>query len=222
MSILSRYFALFFLRLGLILPLSDASVRIAEFNEPSKILNPQSANYRFLHDRVQQAAYALIPDDEKQVVHLRVGQLMWQHSDEAALDEHLFEIVGHLNIGAALITDEAEQIRLIDMNLRAGRKAKTSTAYQPALSYFEEGVNHLPPDAWKAHYDLAFALHLERAECSYLCGHFEQAGQQLEHLLDRATSPTSSNCSCSTCLVTTVRPLGSRKKRRMSPTKRKA
>ena len=175
-------------REGLIVPLSDASMRLAEFSEFPTTQNPRSATFRFLHDRVQQAAYALIPDDRKQVVHLRVGQLMLQHSDDATLDEQLFEIVRHLNIGSDLISNETERLGLIRLNLRAGRKAKTSVAYEPALKYFDEGVRRLPADAWTAHYDLTFALHLERAECAYLCGAFDQAEQQLEDLLDRARS----------------------------------
>ena len=100
-------------REGLIVPLSHASIRLAEFSELPRTQNPRSATFRFLHDRVQQAAHALIPDDRKQVVHLRVGQLMLRHNDDATLDEQLFEIVRHLNIGSGLITDEAEHIRVI-------------------------------------------------------------------------------------------------------------
>ena len=177
-------------REGLVLALSDASVRLAELDDPVEGEDPGAATYRFLHDRVQQAAYGLIPDDRKQDVHLRVGRLMWQHSDEATLEEQLFEIVRHLNTGAGLLGDPTERLRLIELNLRAGRKAKTATAYDAALRYFETGIDQQSPsDAWTAHYELAFGLHLERAECTYLCGEFDRAEQHLEDLLDRARSP---------------------------------
>ncbi len=174
---------------GLILPNSKVSFRLAELGGSTRISNPETATYRFLHDRVQQAAYALIPDDSKQVVHLQVGTLMWRHRDAGTLDEHLFEIVGHLNIGASLIDDGEERIRLAALNLRAGRKAKSSTAYRPALTFLEAGIELLPADPWSTHYDLAFALYLECAEASYLCGYLERAELELERLLERARSP---------------------------------
>ena len=176
-------------REGLVVPLSDGSVRLAELDEPAGVEDPGAATYRFLHDRVQQAAYRLIPDDRKQDVHLRVGRLMWQHSDAATLEEQLFEIVRHLNTGAGLLGDPTERLKLIELNLRAGHKAKTATAYGAALRYFETGIDQLPSDAWTTHYELAFGLHLERAECTYLCGEFDRAERHLEDLLDRARSP---------------------------------
>ena len=176
-------------REGLVLPLSEVGVRLAELDDRAEGEDPGTATYRFLHDRVQQAAYSLIPDDHKQDVHVRVGRLMWQHSDEAALEDQLFEIVRHLNTGAGLLDDPAERLSLVELNLQAGRKAKTATAYDAALRYFETGIDQLPSNAWSAHYDLAFGFHLERAECTYLCGAFDRAEHQLEDLLDRARSP---------------------------------
>ena len=177
------------LREGLLVPASDLGARVMELKASCGVDQAREALFKFLHDRVQQAAYSLIPDADKTVVHGQVGRLLLQHSTEETLEERLFDIVGHLNTGATLITDQEERTHLADLNLRAGRKAKTSTAYQPALNYFTEGTAHLPADAWKTNYDLAFALHLERAECEYLCGHFEKAEQELDRLLEWATSP---------------------------------
>ena len=177
------------LREGLLVPASDLGARVMELKASCGVDQAREALFKFLHDRVQQAAYSLIPDADKTVVHGQVGRLLLQHSTEETLEERLFDIVGHLNTGATLITDQEERTHLADLNLRAGRKAKTSTAYQPALNYFTEGTVHLPADAWKTNYDLAFALHLERAECEYLCGHFEKAEQELDRLLEWATSP---------------------------------
>jgi predicted ATPase/signal transduction histidine kinase/DNA-binding NarL/FixJ family response regulator len=177
------------IRQGLVIPLSEPSRLLAEFANPMGSVEPKEATYKFLHDRVQQAAYTLIPEKQRQPVHLRIGRLMWQHSDAAVLDDSLFEIVGHLNIGVGLISDAIEAIQLVELNLRAGQKAKTSTAYEPALRYFEEGVRQLPENSWESHYELAFELHLQQAECSYLCGEFDSAEEQLEFLLEKARSP---------------------------------
>ncbi len=95
-----------------------------------------SATCEFLHDRVQQAAYALIPEERKQIVHLAVGRLLRQRWDPANAGERLFDLVHHLNLGRDLITDDAERLDLARLDLAAGRKAKSSTAHDAALGYF--------------------------------------------------------------------------------------
>lgn len=167
---------------GLILPLEDLNEYMREDDQASM---PKLA-YRFLHDRVQQAAYTLIPDEQKKAVHLKVGQLMWQHSNEADLEENLFDIVNHLNIGAELITDPANRIELARLNLSAGQKAKLSTAYRPALTYYQMGLSLLGGQGWSSYYDLSFALYRDLAECEYLCGNFEQAEEDFDLLLRQA------------------------------------
>ncbi|MCB0180951.1 MAG: AAA family ATPase, partial [Anaerolineae bacterium] len=144
--------------------------------------------YKFLHDRVQQAAYSLIPADRKQAVHLQVGRLMLAHLDQAEQDDKLFDIVNHLNFGAALVADPAERERLARLNLEAGRKAKSSTAYQPALGYFKTGLTCLAEDYWSTQYDLAWALLLDQAEAEFLNGNFAQAEQVFGQLLRHARS----------------------------------
>ena len=172
---------------GLIVPSSR------HFDGPSQLPtaenSPKARAYRFLHDRVQQAAYDLIPLEKKQLVHLALGRLMLDSWDQSSTGERLFELVHHLNLGSALIIDNLERLALAELNLRAGSKAKTSAAYQGALSYFRAGLGLLTEDDWDSHYDLAFRLHLEVAECEYLCGSFEQSENQLEFLLTRACSP---------------------------------
>ena len=142
--------------------------------------------YSFLHDRVQQAAYALIPDGEKQLIHGTVGRLLLERSDPAVLDEKLFDIVHHLNRGAGLITDDAERLQLARLNLNAGRKAKFSTAYEAALTYLKAGRDLLTEDSWNSDYQLMFDLQIEAAECAYLCGHFNEAQRCFDHILQRA------------------------------------
>jgi len=157
---------------------------MTEGNLQSSILNPQS--YVFLHDRVQQAAYALIPTEGKQMVHLNLGRLLLERADLANTDEKLFDIAHHLNIGRDLITDEAERLALARVNLSAGQKAKSSTAYEAALDYLKAGLSLLTEERWKSDYTLAFELNVEAAECQYLCGNFDEAEQRFDVLLKRA------------------------------------
>ncbi|MEW6683352.1 MAG: sigma 54-interacting transcriptional regulator [Nitrospirota bacterium] len=145
-------------------------------------------SYAFLHDRVQQAAYALIPAERQQIVHLTVGRLLLQRVDPEHTDETVFDVVHHLNLGRSLITEETERVALARLNLSAGRKAKSSTAYVAARDYLKAGLSLLGAEQWESRYDLAFALHLEAAACLYLCGHFDEVEQQFESLLQRARS----------------------------------
>jgi predicted ATPase len=146
-------------------------------------------DYKFLHDRVQQAAYALIDDNQKKAVHLQIGRLLLANVSAEQLPEKIFEIVDHLNLAWELITDESERVELARLNLEAGRKAKASTAYAAALEqYFTTGIEMLPGDAWQEHYDLTFSLYRERSECEYLCGNFEKAEELFDLILTQAHS----------------------------------
>jgi predicted ATPase/transcriptional regulator with GAF, ATPase, and Fis domain len=145
--------------------------------------------YSFLHDRVQQAAYDLIPEAEKRPIHLDVGRLLLAEFDADAPDDRIFTIVNHLNIGADLIDSTADRLAVARLNLAAGRKAKTSAAYRAALEYLTKGVALLDEAAWRSEYELMFSLHLEAAECQYLDGAFDTAEESFRLLLLRATRP---------------------------------
>ena len=148
-----------------------------------------SAAYAFLHDRVQQSAYALIPAEQKQCVHLTVGRLLFSNTPSEGIDGRIFDIVHHLNLGRSLVAADPERLTLARLNLHAGCKAKSSTAYQAALDYLRAGLSLLNEDRWKSDYELAFRLHLEAAECEYLCGRFAEAEAHLDLLLTRANNP---------------------------------
>ncbi len=149
---------------------------------------PSLRFFRFLHDRVQQAAYALIPESERRQLHLMVGRLLLARGEDPAHPGWLFDVVNQLNYGAELIADPAERLRLAEFNLAAGRRAKASAAFPGALGYFRAGAALLPADAWERHHDLAFALELEVAEGFYLSGAFEDAERSFRALLGRATA----------------------------------
>ncbi len=154
----------------------------------ARLLLRHAGAYQFLHDRVREAAYALIPDARRAAAHLAIGRRLAASASPRAVEESVFEIVGQLNRGAALISSGKERERLAELNLIAGRRAKSSTAYSSALTYLTAGASLLPPDAWTRRHDLAFAFELNRAECEFLTGALAAAEARLAELADRAAS----------------------------------
>jgi PAS domain S-box-containing protein len=144
--------------------------------------------YIFVHDRVQEAAYALIPEERRAGVHLHIGRVLVTSMDADKIAEKIFDVVNQLNRGAILLSDPHEKERVAELNLRAGRKAKASTAYASACRYLAAGMDLLGGPAWDRHYGLAFDLWLERAECAYLTGQFATTEGLIAELLERAVS----------------------------------
>jgi len=144
--------------------------------------------YAFLHDRVQEAAYSLIAADQRAALHLWIGRRLLGAMSNEELTEHIFDVVNQFNRGAALISDPGEMERAAALNLRAGRKAKMSSAYASACRYFSTGTDLLGPSGWATQYDLAFGLARERAESTFLSGQLDQAEVLITELLRRADS----------------------------------
>jgi PAS domain S-box-containing protein len=145
-------------------------------------------SYTFLHDRIQQAAYSLIPEDRRAVAHLRIGRTMIGRLSEEDIDENLFDVVNQFIRGVALVVDPDEKVQVATLALRAARKAKASAAYASAAVYLAAAMPLLDELDWSSHYDLTFALWLERAECEFLSGNFDEAEKLITELLPRATS----------------------------------
>lgn len=143
-------------------------------------------SYRFLHDRVQEAAYSLIPQERRGDAHLRIGMLLAAHTPAEKREEAIFEIVNQLNRGSHLIDAVEERERVADLNLIAGRRAKTSTAYDAALKYLSAGSVLLGEDTWERNYDLMFAIEYLMAECELLTADLQTAESRLSRLAKRA------------------------------------
>jgi len=144
--------------------------------------------FRFVHDRVQEAAYSLVPEAQRAHFHLRIGRLLAAHTRPQERQEAIFEIVSQLNRGAALIDAESEREQLAEFNLIAGQRAKASGAYAAALQYVICGAALLSPQARARRHELAFALALQRAECDFLLGTLATAEEHLATLAAGATN----------------------------------
>src|SRR6266850_1502729 len=144
--------------------------------------------YKFLHDRIQQAAYSLIPEERRAEVHLRIGRALLASMTADELAEHLFDIASQLNRGAAQLVDRDEKTLVATIDLRAGRRAKASAAYASASVYLSAGIALLDERDWDRQYELMFSLWLERAECEFLTANFDTAELLIAELLQRASS----------------------------------
>jgi predicted ATPase/class 3 adenylate cyclase len=151
----------------------------------------EKARFRFLHDRVQQAAYSLIAPGQRPHTHLRIGRLLLAATERAraASGELSFDVVDHLNRGRDLIDERGEQDRLLALNLAAAHKAKAATAFGPALAYADAGISLIDEERWRRDPEPCFRLHVEAAECAYLVGDYERMEELCRVALSRARSP---------------------------------
>ncbi|MGV0108461.1 Serine/threonine-protein kinase PknK [Nostoc sp. DSM 114160] len=190
---------------GLILPISE----VYKFYQQESLVNSHlsfadevqqtsddpeqlTVTYKFLHDRVQQAAYSLIPDDQKASIHLKIGQLLLDYTSDIEQNNKLFDIVNHLNRGLKLVVEPAERAKIARLNGLAAKKARSATAYESAITYANTGIALLTPNCWQSQYELALMLHELAAENAFLAADFEQMEhwaqivlQQGKTLLDR-------------------------------------
>ncbi|MEH1919529.1 trifunctional serine/threonine-protein kinase/ATP-binding protein/sensor histidine kinase [Nostoc sp.] len=175
---------------GLILPISDVyKFYLGQENLARTLENQETVTYKFLHDRVQQAAYSLIADEQKQAVHLQIGQLLLAHQSFVASENKIFDIVNHLALGIDANPSAVPAIQLAELALLAGMKAKLSVAYQAAINYFTIGLKRLSETTWETHYRLMVDLHREKAECSYLVGQFAASESLLDYTLKHVKDP---------------------------------
>ncbi|HEY9854039.1 MAG TPA: AAA family ATPase [Leptolyngbyaceae cyanobacterium] len=165
----------------------ELAIAAAEFpSRQSPTALSQSVEYKFVHDRIQQAAYSLIPDHTKKIFHQQIGQVLLKNTSPEDREEKIFDIVNQLNFSLSLITEQSERDELAQLNLIAGKKAKLSAAYQPALNYLQVGIELLDTDSWQQQYSLTLSLYEEAAEVAYLNANFELMERLVEAVLSDA------------------------------------
>ncbi|BAY27878.1 serine/threonine protein kinase with two-component sensor domain [Calothrix sp. NIES-2100] len=174
---------------GLILPQSQVyKFYLNSDRVDGNTSNSENVAYRFLHDRVQQAAYSLIPEDQKQSTHYQIGQLLLQKISKEVRVDRIFEVVNQLNYGTALITEQKERDELAQLNLIACRKAKSATAYQAAREYANTGLSILGKNAWQRQYEISLEFHDLAAELAWLGGDFAAMEQFIDTVIKQTHS----------------------------------
>lgn len=153
-----------------------------------ELITRQDSVYGFVHDRVQEAAYLLVDEASRAQHHLRIGRLLVEKTPADKHAEKIFEMVGQLNRGAVLMDRQQEREHLAQLNLLAGERARASTAYASALTYFAQGATLLDEGGWEHQRELMFALESGRALCEFLTRQLGAAEARLRQLSRRAES----------------------------------
>jgi predicted ATPase/signal transduction histidine kinase/CheY-like chemotaxis protein len=181
------------LQAGLILPLSDAYKipLLLDDNGTSLPSNSTLTNsdnltitYKFLHDRVQQAAYSLIPENSRQETHLKIGQLLLKNTPLAEREAEIFTLVNQLNYGIEIISLQTEKNELAGLNLIAGKKAKNANAFESAAKYLRTGIELLDEQKWQTLYEVTLNLYLEAVEVEYSIANYDRASQLADIALE--------------------------------------
>lgn len=154
------------------------------------LVSRSEEGYAFCHDRIREAAYALVPEHERAAVHLRIGRALLAKMPAVTASEQVFDIINQLNRGVAVVTSAAERVQIAELNLIAGRRARTTSAYKSALVHLAAGESLLGEEDWAQHDGLRFSLAFYRAECEFLTGELLAAEERLTRLHGRATRQT--------------------------------
>jgi predicted ATPase/signal transduction histidine kinase/GAF domain-containing protein/tRNA A-37 threonylcarbamoyl transferase component Bud32 len=179
------------IQVGLILPIGNAYKFFSVLESTDNLM----VTYQFLHDRVQQAAYLLIPEETKHSVHWQIGQLILKNTAPQFLEDKIFDIVNQLNIGIKSILNSCtsdsilhkQKDELARLNFLASQKAKASAANQLAFNYLQVGIGLLSSDRWEKEYDLSLSFYEQSAEVAYLLANF----QQMENFIDVVVQKTT-------------------------------
>ncbi|MGH8139279.1 MAG: trifunctional serine/threonine-protein kinase/ATP-binding protein/sensor histidine kinase [Steroidobacteraceae bacterium] len=178
-----------FATLAIVRESSDEEIHSAlgDATKAGLVIRLESA-YRFAHDRVQEAAYALIPQALRPGLHLRIGRQLRAASAMEPTAECVFAVVNQLNHAVDLISDVEERIALLRLNVLAGVKAKTGIAYGAARDYLAQAAALVAADAWTRYYEATLELYMSLAECEYLVGNFDSADYLFALMLGNARS----------------------------------
>jgi histidine kinase len=171
---------------GLIMP-SSYSFMISGMTDEN--LLHEVKDFQFVHDRIQQAVYSLIPSDQQQKVHFEIGKLLLNYLNAQQLDERIFEVVYHLNKGLEFIESDDEKIHYASLNAIAAARAKKSSAFKPALEFYSTAIFLAGKDKWQTRRQLLTELFTEGAEAAYLNGDFETMNNWLQEVFQHETDP---------------------------------
>lgn len=171
-----------------LVPFDDDWKLALDLDGDGEIDDAVDPRYRFVHDRVQQTAYGLLVDDERRALHLRAGRLLLGDRRFEAIEDQIFDIVAHFAEARDLLDTDAERYRVAKLSHVAARRSMRAAAWEPAIGYFETGIDLLGPQLWTDSEGLSLGLHMGLSECLYLVGRHAEAERHFDVILERANS----------------------------------
>jgi PAS domain S-box-containing protein len=143
---------------------------------------------KFLHERIRQSAYCLVPVEARAALHLRLARALRASSAPDDGDTRVFDTASQYSRAAVLLDDAPERLLAAELNLAAGRRARAKAAHAVAAALFAAGESLLAtaPTAADAPHSLRFALAIERAESEFAAGHHPRAAELVAALATRA------------------------------------
>jgi diguanylate cyclase (GGDEF)-like protein len=170
------------------------------------LINYSNGLYRFHHDRIQEAAYTLIPPEEKERFHYHIARQLLEMTPADELPVKIFYITDQFNHARSLVVSGEEKRLVAGLNLKAGIKAKESTAYAAAASYLKAGMELLSDDAWREQYGLAYDLNVVRMECEYRNRNYRESERLFSDIIRNAATKVDKAKACTSMieLYTTI------------------
>ena len=158
-------------------------------SQPEQVGSPPNC-YRFLHDHIRQSAYQRINAEERQKIHLGIGQILRRQYSRTEKGAAIYDLVNHLNLAQDLLESDQQRIELIKLNYKAALKAKEASAFKPACGFLHQASLILKPEDWQNEYPLCVELHLLQAQSEYLCGEYLNAEKLYKKLPENFTNNT--------------------------------
>lgn len=163
----------------------SAALRLAD-EKGLVIVNDDFANARFVHDKVQQAAYSLIPEQDRAAFHLNIGRKIFPITPPKADDPHLLLLADQIARGLHLVKDSDEKLVFAELYLRAGEKAAKSSAYANSAAFLGLGVGLMGEIGWTKNYSLALTLYNTTVEVECYNGNYDRVDALVGIVFKRA------------------------------------
>ena len=174
--------------LDIVLQIATSSLLKQAEDEGLLLYSPASGGYRFAHQWIRDAAYGLIPEEERIEFNLMIGQRLWRNSSPVALDENITLIVSLVNSGEKLLVEQRERYKVAELNLKAGLKALHVPSFQTAASFFAKGIEMLGTDCWEERYQLSLDLFSNSAEVETINGNYESVAPAIDQVVRNGRS----------------------------------
>ncbi|CAB9519757.1 Transcriptional regulator [Seminavis robusta] len=163
--------------------------------------------YKFVHDKIQEAAAGLWSQEERQKEQVAIGMRLLS---ELTVDEqhaHVFLIRDLLDKNQHPNAVEAETI--VRINWMASERARSLSAFKSSLVYAKKGISLLTPNAWETNYATALALYTLASEAAGFLGHKVLMEELSETVLNRPECPLLDKVRIYTAKIDTMANEGS-------------